>query len=123
MTDRKSCRECEIEKPILNYEMSGRGYRRNICMTCRSARKRTRRSARTYSMSYQELLMIKESQDYRCAICSVHEENTTKSLAIDHDHATGKVRGYLCNNCNRGIGLLKDSVEILSKAVAYLSRS
>jgi hypothetical protein len=72
-------------------------------------------------MSYQELLMIKEAQDYRCAICNVHEENVTKSLAIDHDHATGKVRGYLCNNCNRGIGLLKDSVEILSNAIKYLN--
>jgi hypothetical protein len=123
MTDRKSCRECEIEKPIVNFEMSGRGYRRNICMACRSARKRTRRSARTYAMSYQELLMIKEAQDYRCAICSVHEENVTKSLAIDHDHETGRVRGYLCNNCNRGIGLLKDNAEILSKAVEYLNKS
>jgi DNA-directed RNA polymerase subunit RPC12/RpoP len=77
--------------------------------------------ARTYDMSYQEILMIKEGQDYRCAICGVHEENTTKSLALDHDHATGKVRGYLCNNCNRGIGLLKDSVEVLSKAIEYLN--
>jgi hypothetical protein len=32
------------------------------------------------------------------------------------------VRGYLCNNCNRGIGLLKDDVEVMKKAIEYLER-
>ncbi|CAB4179406.1 Recombination endonuclease VII [uncultured Caudovirales phage] len=74
-------------------------------------------------MSYQELLMIKEDQDYKCAICGVHEENVTKALAVDHDHATGLVRGYLCNNCNRGIGLLKDDPKVLQNAIDYLERN
>ena len=73
-------------------------------------------------MSYQDLLMIKEDQDYKCAICGIHEENVTKSLAIDHDHTTGLVRGYLCNNCNRGIGLLKDDPNVLRNAIEYLER-
>lgn len=41
-------------------------------------------------------------------------------LSIDHDHETGKVRGLLCNNCNRAIGLLGDSVSTLLDAVEYL---
>lgn len=121
MTERRNCRECLVEKPLIRFELSGKGYRRNICMACRSARKRTRRSAKIYNMSYQELLIIKESQDYRCAICNVHEENESKALAIDHDHDTGRVRGYLCMKCNRGIGFLQDSVEILTKAIEYLN--
>lgn len=67
--------------------------------------------------------MIKEDQDYKCAICGIHEENVTKSLAIDHDHTTGLVRGYLCNNCNRGIGLLKDDPNVLRNAIEYLERT
>lgn len=41
---------------------------------------------------------------------------------IDHNHKTGKVRGVLCFSCNAGIGHLQESVEILHKAVEYLSR-
>jgi hypothetical protein len=41
-------------------------------------------------------------------------------LAIDHDHKSGVVRGLLCNNCNRGLGRLKDSVALLNAAVRYL---
>jgi DNA-directed RNA polymerase subunit RPC12/RpoP len=75
-----------------------------------------------FGITYQDLLMMKEDQDYKCAICGIHEENTTKRLAVDHDHKTNRVRGYLCNNCNRGIGLLKDDVEVMQKAIDYLER-
>ena len=119
----RECRECRVEKPLDRYEKTGHGYHRKICMSCRSARKRTRRIPRQFGMSYQELLIIKEDQDYKCAICGVHEENTTKRLAIDHDHTTGLVRGYLCNSCNRGIGLLKDDPNVMRSAIEYLERS
>ena len=53
-----------------------------------------------------------------CQICS-----STHKLCIDHCHVTGKVRGMLCNSCNRGIGLLKDNPEVLMAAVKYLSNA
>lgn len=56
-------------------------------------------------------------QDGKCAICGVEYHAT---LHIDHCHTTGKVRGLLCNNCNRGLGHFKDSKEILMKAKEYL---
>jgi hypothetical protein len=43
-----------------------------------------------------------------------------QSLHLDHDHITGKFRGWLCNNCNLGIGKLGDSLEGLNKAMNYL---
>lgn len=42
------------------------------------------------------------------------------SVAIDHDHVTGNIRGLLCNGCNKGLGLFKDDVNILQKAKEYL---
>lgn len=59
----------------------------------------------------------------RCGSCDICGEPATprkKSLAVDHDHDTGAVRGLLCSNCNTGIGNLRDDPELLNRAVAYL---
>lgn len=54
-------------------------------------------------------------QNYLCKICS-----KSKKLYIDHDHKTGKVRGLLCDQCNKALGLLYDSVESINNAAKYL---
>ena len=45
------------------------------------------------------------------------------ALNLDHDHQTGKFRGWLCRRCNVGIGCLDDSIEGVLRAAAYLHRS
>lgn len=61
-----------------------------------------------------------------CAICKCEETATrngvVKALAVDHDHATGKVRGLLCSDCNQAIGKLKENRESLLEAVRYLDK-
>lgn len=66
---------------------------------------------------YDEML---ELQDGCCAICGIEESQLTRRMAVDHDHETGRIRGLLCIECNRGIGALDDSVEILKQAIKYL---
>ena len=46
--------------------------------------------------------------------------NITLSFAVDHDHKTGKVRGLLCNQCNRGLGMLGDTKEAVERVLNYL---
>lgn len=67
---------------------------------------------------YETLLIL---QDFKCAICSRHEEENRKPFVVDHDHNTGEVRGLLCFRCNTGIGQLGDSTLLLSKAIQYLN--
>lgn len=55
-----------------------------------------------------------------CAICEC-PANSEKSLAIDHNHETGKVRGLLCAKCNVGLGMFKDNKNLLANAINYLS--
>lgn len=56
-----------------------------------------------------------------CAICGCHQRY--QSLATDHCHKTGKVRGLLCVNCNRGLGKFFDSPIRLRNAADYIERS
>jgi len=65
----------------------------------------------------------------RCNICGGEEKNNKKTnghpmrLFLDHDHATGKVRGFLCNRCNLVLGNLNDSVSLFTAAAKYLEQS
>ena len=49
-----------------------------------------------------------------CEICDGPAE------VVDHDHDRKLYRGRLCNKCNRGIGFLKDSAELVTRAAVYL---
>ena len=62
-----------------------------------------------------------ESQNHSCAIC-LEPLSNTRGTHIDHDHATKRVRGILCLNCNHGLGKFKDSVSLLENAIDYLKK-
>lgn len=66
---------------------------------------------------YEEKLA---AQGSCCAICDVELKPEGHLTHLDHDHKTGKLRGFLCTNCNRGLGHFQDSPALLSFAMAYL---
>ena len=74
---------------------------------------------RKYGLSYNDWLIMWESQEGKCAICGESFKNPA-STCVDHDHNTDEIRGLLCTQCNAGIGLLHDSPEMLIKAAEYL---
>lgn len=57
-----------------------------------------------------------------CASCETHQDQCERTLAVDHCHATGKVRGLLCFNCNAALGLLKDNIDTICKLATYLQK-
>jgi hypothetical protein len=73
-----------------------------------------------YGMPRGEFNKLAEFQGGKCAVCQ--ELPTYMGLCVDHCHETGKIRGLVCHNCNRGMGLLKDNPKILIEAAAYLCR-
>lgn len=76
-------------------------------------------------ISEEEYNKVLKEQNNRCAICNNHDYRSGRliKLSIDHCHDTLKFRGLLCGNCNRALGLLKDDVEVLKKAIEYLNRN
>lgn len=73
---------------------------------------------RKYGITLEQYNVMLEKQDGVCAICGGITEG--KHLAVDHDHVTGQLRGLLCDMCNRGIGLLGDSIDRVGAALDYL---
>lgn len=133
----KTCTVCKIEKPLksfYNYKASkdGKAYR---CKSCDDlARKKWRKenpedasaSARhrnwrhKYGIEQHDYNQMIYNQNNSCAICGVTENKGFKHFAVDHCHKTKKVRGLLCNRCNRCLGLLQDSIPLFYRAITYL---
>ena len=86
--------------------------------------KKTRRAADLrdrYGMTHAEYVELTIAQDGLCAIC--HQEPGARGFHVDHDHATGKVRGLLCHGCNTALGLLQDNPHLLARAATYLKEA
>lgn len=78
-----------------------------------------------YNLTELEYKQMFEKRNSLCDICkkqetAKHQSGIIKSLSVDHCHKTGKVRGLLCNMCNRGLGLFLDNTELLKTAINYL---
>lgn len=57
----------------------------------------------------------------QCEVCEAFE--TSKNIHFDHNHETGKFRGWLCIRCNMAIGLVKDVPEVLERLAEYLRKN
>ena len=75
-----------------------------------------------YGITLEDYNFLLEDQNKKCKICN-SDCSTGKSLAVDHNHETGKVRGLLCKNCNIGLGMFFDNIDFLESAVLYLKSS
>jgi hypothetical protein len=70
---------------------------------------------------YNELLTAQGSV---CAICASKDpkgSGTRGRFHVDHDHATGVIRGLLCFECNIGLGKFRDQIDLLQSAISYLT--
>lgn len=73
---------------------------------------------RTYGLSQDDIRDMEVGQAGRCLICLRVPE---KPLRVDHDHATGRVRGLLCERCNLALGHLRDDSASAARAARYLA--
>ena len=71
-----------------------------------------------YGMTLADYDALLAKQNGVCFICETNEPDQT--LAVDHYHPTGVVRGLLCRDCNLGLGNYKDDPRLIRRATAYL---
>lgn len=139
------CKVCNRELPLSEFSPSATyksGVRRD-CKRCGSEkamewsdanweRNRDSRLRREFGITLEQYNAMLAEQGGACAICGEPPtiigyrpsrrpgRPTRPILVVDHDHETGKIRGLLCIHCNRGIGFLKDSPDIVRFALKYL---
>lgn len=75
-----------------------------------------------YGVTPEQYQALLDAQDDRCAVCrSDAWPGKDNRPHVDHDHATGAVRGLLCGRCNTGLGQFQDDPALLRAAVDYLT--
>jgi Recombination endonuclease VII len=144
----KVCYRCKIDQPITEYYEDKRmiSGRLNLCRTCKvieadqwrrnnaerfNETRRVRYIEKEYGVSIEEYDRIATSQGGVCAGCKSdgtrhHGKKghavSSRPLAVDHDHITGKTRGLLCHQCNMLVGQSHDDADRLQNLADYLRR-
>ena len=143
----KKCNRCLIEKEMDEFfrDSNHSTGRYSICKLCKQnstykwrednrekynagmrayGKKHRRRMhyKQKYGISIEQYNAILEQQGNACWICRKQNTSVKRPFALDHNHATGKIRGILCYGCNRAISLL-DNPKLYGKAHEYLSKN
>lgn len=134
----KTCKVCGVAKDTAEFSYKPHGVLncQTVCKACdrvRQARQfqewkttgqyrefRRKQTLREYGMTPAEYAALLHEQSGVCAICGRPPEDG-KSLCVDHDHGTGRVRGLLCKPCNLVIGNAQDCPKRLQSAIEYLA--
>ncbi|QHB36624.1 HNH endonuclease [Arthrobacter phage Adolin] len=143
----KQCSKCLEDKPLDAFHKAANSKtgRQSQCKDCKreasrawalanpekvkASRRRTwakhgkgRQYQKLYGLTADEVEQLAVAQEHKCAICRLPADESPYGLCVDHDHATGEVRGLLCFKCNTALGKLGDSTELLYAAIRYLER-
>lgn len=138
----KQCKSCNAKKDISEFyiklDRKQKGYSgsdecfySSRCKDCDREKQRLYRKAnpekakdidlfQSFGIRYEQYNKMYNDQKGCCAICLKHSSEFKRALAVDHCHATGKIRGLLCYLCNTSLGKIKDDISILERMIKYL---
>ena len=118
----KTCTRCRVEKPLdaatfPPHNKTKSGFD-SWCRACRAEYRNANCRGRHRGVISDAALADIKATVTECVICG-----SVEPLVVDHAHDTGKVRGMLCNHCNRGLGHFRDDPLLLEFAAQYLYAS
>ena len=127
----KVCTRCKVEKSLdsFNKRKDSKDGLQYFCKECKEVLnketycpdKAANLSLKSkFGMTLEDYDTMLEQQEGCCKVCGTDEPGGQGRFHVDHNHTTGKVRGLLCSGCNKGLGHLQDSPDVLLKALAYL---
>ncbi len=125
----KICSECGAIKLQNEFEKfkqrrTGRSYFHRYCKQCQKIKHLRRLQQHGCQRNYREreyLLKATRPRPTYCEACGGVPTGKALVLSYDHDHRTGKFRGWICNNCNTILGFCRDDSVRLQKLINYLN--
>ena len=75
-----------------------------------------------YGMTLEQYNDLFNKQKGLCLGCYKHQSQLKRRLNVDHDHKTGRIRGLLCDLCNKVLGSVYDNPETLRRLAEYLGK-
>jgi transposase-like protein len=117
--DKKYCKACNSFK-LLSEFFYYNGKPRSICKLCHSIKNNSRFSKYHINQEYFKIML--DSQKNKCAICN-NKFKSNRTIFIDHNHKTNKIRKLLCPKCNYLLGCCNDNINILKSAILYLKNN
>lgn len=125
-------------KPCLQGHVAYRQTSNGVCSECHNATQRKRKKQNVVAvMKHQRLYPEKRRAAWwvkrgatpptrprpqHCECCGNIPTGKTKIIFFDHCHKKKHFRGWLCRECNLGLGMFKDSIERLQRAIKYLRK-
>ena len=117
-----SCKFTGVNNPAFQKPPHNKGkYKRTE--NERKIFERNRQLKRNFGISDKEYKELFDSQNGKCKICGIPQNELNKNLCVDHCHKSNKIRGLLCRKCNAGLGIFKDNIDIINSALKYLQSS
>lgn len=118
-----TCSVCNTLKDNTEFSfykdrLTNNGYRLMVNTNCRDCSKMRSKERSAIKKKFKDLVAPKFGTPCEC--CG---KPVTRNWQLDHDHETGEFRGWLCKQCNTGLGNLGDTLESIEKAKAYLIRA
>jgi hypothetical protein len=130
MTTEKVCKECKAElldgttnklpKRIASYPGPRCATHWRAEVRRRKAENHEKRVQNTYGLEKGEYAQLYAFQGGLCALCR-RATGASRRLSVDHDHATGHVRGLLCRPCNTLLGHARDKLSFFRRCIQYLT--
>jgi len=120
---KKVCNVCHkiLDTDVFAKNQSGKGdraVRRPSCSKCRKlidGNKIKTKQKKEWGKTKPKY------KPFKCPVCLKRTiPLVTSKIVLDHDHVTGKARGWICDSCNTGLGRFKDDVGLLERAIEYL---
>lgn len=103
------------------YEHKKRSLRDPLKRAAHVRRNLMRDLRKAYGITIGQLESLYARQRGKCAICLLAAPmRGDDCLEVDHDHASGRVRGLLCGPCNRALGSVRDDIATLREMITYL---
>ncbi len=133
MSDTKRCTKCGITKPTTEFYPKGVTRFQSHCKSCKriaasnfpTEARRRKLLWKEYKLSTEAYNALLKSQGGKCGVCGCISGGGKHKghLHVDHCHATGRIRGLLCYQCNTALGKLGDDLAGVLRFVSYLRRA